>query len=546
MLSDDFVGSCFDTARGIVMKWPFFRSFRRRAAIRRCRLKWMSQAESLEARNLMTAWVVNHLDQVHVSVTGIVIDLTHQSAANDDSVLVIQGTDKKDVISLRLSDSSTGSVEVMLNKEQTVYPGPFQLIVVHARKGNDKVTIDPSLTVPTLQFGGLGNDSLIGGMAGDMLVGGDGADVLVGSQGRDQLFGGRGADRLYGNLMTATGEADGDNILIDDFFVREYDVQELHALSEDWGSDETRETRVDAVNQILADSLLADKKRDTSFAASDSDWVVSAEVSRDEAWYGQPGIRSAWFSLPLRDSNGFIVYRVRSDYQEGVTNIRVLLSDELATGEAYPVVYVLPVESGDGSAYGDGLLTVKRLGLQSQHRALFVAPTYSRTPWYFDHATKQQISNETYFRAVVVPFVESRYQALAEPDGRLLLGFSKSGLGAFTMLLRHPDFFGRAFAFDSPLNWTNPYTFIDTLGTASNYDNYRLTNLLPQQAELLRGQSARLFMLGYNYSFAREHHAQIHKLMDLLSIPHVYLPGVYRAHRWDSGWVQMAVDLLMS
>ena len=528
------------------MKWPFLRSSPRRAAFLRYGRKWMHQAESLEARNLMAAWVVNHLNQIHADATGLVIDPTSQPPDDDGNVLVVQGTDKSDVVTLRLSDSSTGSVEVLVNKERTIHSGPFQWIVVHARKGNDRITIDPSLTVPTLQFGGVGNDSLVGGMADDVLVGGDGADMLVGSQGRDQLFGGRGADRLIGNLTTATGEADGDNILIDDYFVRDYDVQKLRELWAAWGSDKTPESRVRDVEQVLAGNLRADQSRDTAFAASDSDLIVSAEVSRDEAWYGQPGIRSAWFSLPSRDSNGFVVYRVRSDYQEGITKIRVLLSDGLATGEAYPVVYVLPVESGEGSAYGDGLLTVKRLGLQSQHRALFVAPTYWRTPWYFDHAAKQQISNETYFRAVVVPFVESHYQALAEPDGRLLLGFSKSGLGAFTMLLRHPDFFGRAFAFDSPLNWTNPYTFIDTLGTASNYDNYRLTNLLPQQAELLRGQSARLLMLGYNYAFAREHHAQIHTLMDRLSIPHVYLPGVSRAHRWDSGWVKLAVDLLLS
>ena len=114
------------------------------------------------------------------------------------------------------------------------------------------------------------------------------------------------------------------------------------------------------------------------------------------------------------------------------------------------------------------------------------------------------------------------------------------------MLLRHPDEFGRAFAFDSPLNWPDPYTFIDTLGTAANYDNYRLTKLLPQDAGLLRGKPPRLIMLGYNYSFAREENAQIHQLMDRLGIPHVYLPGVLRDHRWDSGWMKLAVDQLFA
>lgn len=531
---------------GIVMKWPFPRSSSRRAATLRYSRSRTHQAEVLEARNLVTAWVVDRLDQVHAEAAGLLIDVTSQPSDDSGKVLVVQGTDRNDVIALRMSDSSPGSLEVLVNRERVVYSGPFQSVVVHARKGNDRIAIDPSLTVPTLQFGGVGNDSLLGGIANDILVGGDGADVIIGGQGHDELFGGRGADRLYGEQMTATGEANGDNLFIDDFFALEYDIQKLSDLSDVWESDYTREALANAVAQILANNVRADQSRDTAFTASDSDLVVSAEVSRDEAWYGQPGIRSAWFSHPSRDSNGFVVYRVLSDYQEGPTKIRVLLSDDLSTGEPYPVVYVLPVEAGEGTAYGDGLLMVKQLGLPSQHRALFVAPTYSRTPWYFDHATKRQISNETYFRAVVVPFVESHYQALAEADGRLLLGFSKSGLGAFTMLLRHPDFFGRAFAFDSPLNWTDPYTFIDTLGTTANYDNYRLTKLLPQQAELLRGQTARLFLLGYSYSFARDQHAQIHELMKSLGIPHVYLPGVFRAHRWDRGWIKQGVDLLFS
>ena len=44
----------------------------------------------------------------------------------------------------------------------------------------------------------------------------------------------------------------------------------------------------------------------------------------------------------------------------------------------------------------------------------------------------------------VVPLIEEHYSALGTAEGRLLFGFSKSGWGALTLILRNPDFFGYA------------------------------------------------------------------------------------------------------
>ena len=157
-----------------------------------------------------------------------------------------------------------------------------------------------------------------------------------------------------------------------------------------------------------------------------------------------PEIPGATFSSPTRDANGFDVYRLKSQYQKSETIIRVLLPSGYQADKSYPVVYVLPVEAGSGTDYGDGLVTVKNAGLQAQYAAIFVSPTFSDLPWYADHATDSTIWQETYFRSTVVPFIEARYPAIGTAASRLLLGFSKSGCGAFTMLLRHPNEFGRA------------------------------------------------------------------------------------------------------
>jgi Ca2+-binding RTX toxin-like protein len=62
--------------------------------------------------------------------------------------------------------------------------------------GND--TFRNLTAIPTIAYGGVGNDWIEGGSGNDVLDGGDGADVLIGGFGNDALYGGFGNDALYG------------------------------------------------------------------------------------------------------------------------------------------------------------------------------------------------------------------------------------------------------------------------------------------------------------------------------------------------------------
>ena len=245
-----------------------------------------------------------------------------------------------------------------------------------------------------------------------------------------------------------------------------------------------------------------------------------------------------------KTEDGFLVHEVKSPYQAGTTRIRVLMPDAPEKGKTYPVVYVLPVEAGTESRYGDGLKEVKKLDLHNSLKAVFVAPTFSHLPWYADHPTKTDVRQETYFLKVVVPFVEKTYPAKAEASGRLLLGFSKSGWGAFSLLLRHPDTFGKAAAWDAPLMMEKPgaYGSGDIFGTADNFAGYRVSKLLEANAAKFAKES-RFVLLGYG-NF-RDHHKQAHDLMDKLKVLHEYCDGPSRKHDWHSGWVKEAAELLL-
>ena len=248
-------------------------------------------------------------------------------------------------------------------------------------------------------------------------------------------------------------------------------------------------------------------------------------------------------SAPV-DDGGFQLHTVRSPYQAGTTKIRVLLPDAFNKSQRYRVLYVLPVEALDGQRWGNGLRTIRKAGLHNKHGLVCVAPTFSHLPWYADHPRDPHIRQESYLTRAVLPFIDKTYPVVAGKEGRLLVGFSKSGWGAFTLLLRNPDLFAAAAAFDAPmaLNKPGPYGTDPIFGGRENFEKYRVENLLKKNRGRL-GPGKRLTLLGYYNNF-RSHHVKAHTWMDALKIEHHWRDGPKRKHSWDSGWMPEAVVLL--
>jgi hypothetical protein len=104
------------------------------------------------------------------------------------------------------------------------------------------------------------------------------------------------------------------------------------------------------------------------------------------------------------------------------------------------------------------------------------------------------------------------------------------------LLLRHPEVFEKAVAWDAPLMMAMPnkYGMGEIFGSQENFEKYRLTKLLEARAKEL-GKTPRLAILGY--SNFRDHHQQAHALMDRLGIAHEYRDEKKSPHMWHSGWV---------
>lgn len=241
-----------------------------------------------------------------------------------------------------------------------------------------------------------------------------------------------------------------------------------------------------------------------------------------------------------------IVHEIASEFQRGPTRLRVLLPATYTPAKTYRTVYVLPVEAGNGTQYGDGLRVIEQARFHDVYDTIFVAPAFSDTPWYGDHPTNTNLRQERHLLDTVIPFVESRYAVSRQAADRLLLGFSRSGYGAFSLLLRHPDRFGKAAAWDAPLGLTAPrseWGMPQVFGSTANFNAYRVTRLITQRAPELAGGPARLILAGSNVF--RSDHARVAQQLRDRGVPHVFVSGPRYAHAWGGGWLPGAVRQLV-
>jgi len=245
------------------------------------------------------------------------------------------------------------------------------------------------------------------------------------------------------------------------------------------------------------------------------------------------------------ERDGLLVYTVTSALQEGPCAVQVLRPDAVDPEKRYPVLYVLPVAPGIHGRWGSGIVEARRTNVHNRFGLICVAPALSDWPWYADHPTDPAKQQERYLLEVVLPLVEGRHPALRQPRGRLLVGFSKSGWGAWSLLLRHPDVFGRAAAWDAPLMEQTPERFemASVFGTQEHFERYRITDLLQRRADLLRTGPPRLVLTGHGNFGA--HAERMHRRLEAMRIPHRYENRTRRQHDWHSGWFAETVRHLI-
>ena len=254
------------------------------------------------------------------------------------------------------------------------------------------------------------------------------------------------------------------------------------------------------------------------------------------------------FSVTYRstDANGVASYDVTSaDNGYGTQTLRVLAPTHPAAGVPHSFLYVLPVEAGLGTTYGDGIATLESLDAENQYNLTIVEPSFAIEPWYADNPNDSNLRYETFMTSDLVPWVTQNLSTTGH-EQNWLIGFSKSGIGGQDLLLKHPDVFTLAASWDLPADMSSYGQFwgsANEYGTDANFQaNYRLTPIFLEAHKLPFMSSNRIWIGGYQ-AFQTDM-SDYDALLNSEGIAHTTETPTPMPHRWDSGWVQIALAAL--
>ena len=247
------------------------------------------------------------------------------------------------------------------------------------------------------------------------------------------------------------------------------------------------------------------------------------------------------------DAHGVRSYQVFSpDNGPGLQMMRVLVPQHPAPGVPHNFLYVLPVQPRLGSAFNDGLDTVRRLDGQDRYNLTIIEPTFAIDPWYADNPKNPNVRYETFMTREIVPWVEKNL-AITGHEQNWLIGFSKSGLGGQDLILKHPDIFALAASWDFPAGMSS-YDGLGadpaaSYGTNANFQaNYRLTAAFVKAygGPFLRQNR---IWIGGNREFPTDM-SDYAKLLAKSGIRFTREAPRFMRHNWDSGWVPDALAAL--
>ena len=278
--------------------------------------------------------------------------------------------------------------------------------------------------------------------------------------------------------------------------------------------------------------------------------TLDGSIIRVYAETGQPVRQSTSMTVgtPTVDANGVKSYLVTSIFQGSQQlTVRVLEPTNPAPGKPRRFLYVLPVEAGVtnlSSTWSDGLEELRLLDVPNRFNLTLIAPSFNYEPWYGDNATDQTLWMESFIIRDLVPFGDTFAQGTDIPQ-RFVLGFSKSGNGALFLILRHPNVFSAAAAWDAPAQLSDLSAFSAlpmNFGTQANFDLYNIPALVLTSAKAFTLRN-RLWISGDDSAWTADM-TQLHNQLTSASIPHTWVQGGYRVHSWSSGWLDGAVTAL--
>ena len=248
------------------------------------------------------------------------------------------------------------------------------------------------------------------------------------------------------------------------------------------------------------------------------------------------------------DANGVATYNMTSPIVSGGATepLRVLKPTNPAPGVPHHFLIALPVEPGEGTTYGDAMSTLESLNAQNQYNLTIIEPSFAIDPWYADSATDSTELMETFMTDQLVPWIKANL-ATSGTEQVWLIGFSKSGVGAQDLILKHPSVYTLAASWDFPDSAS--YNQLGTseataYGTNANFlANYQLSQSFVNTYAAPFTTHKRIWIGGYHY-FDYDVYSDYAPELTNAGVQYDAETPTQVAHTWTSGWVPGALAAL--
>ena len=282
---------------------------------------------------------------------------------------------------------------------------------------------------------------------------------------------------------------------------------------------------------------------DSSFTGGAPGIMAYGSAIADNWSGGMAGFQADYQSTDAQGVKYYDVISANDGY--GPHTMRVLAPTNPAPGVAHNFLIVLPVEAGLGTTYGDGLATLQALDAQDKYNLTIVEPSFEINPWYANNPSYADYQYETFMTQELVPWIKQNLATTGQ-EQMWLLGFSKSGLGAQDLILKHPNLFTLAASWDFPADMSSYDEYSDSAasyGTDANFQaNYRLTTSFVDAHKGPFLSNNRIWIGGY-YAFQTDV-SDYDALLTSEGIAHTTETPQNMAHAWDSGWVPITLAAL--
>lgn len=217
----------------------------------------------------------------------------------------------------------------------------------------------------------------------------------------------------------------------------------------------------------------------------------------------------------------------------------------------YRIMYVLPALDFSQEAVAPIAVAAN---IANANNCVIVIPYVRNNAAWYGRKANGTGDHHT-FVTCLPQFARQWLGAASGRENHRLLGYSKSGYGALSLLLRNPIIFGAAYAWDVP--WQTALAAWDQANPPDpNYDQgtafttkaqqmlYDPITLLPTLGQVSAGDKKRIGIAGSNI-FANDI-APMRAALDAAGLSYDYASALLGSHTYAAGWLSGAAAAVMS